>query len=160
MRLNADMRSGTRVRKAMAVEAAKTVRTHFRELDRTRHRGFGTRNFYGMAAAATTHEVIADDIYVVVGGQGSFSGGAIAQRYFGGTIRAKKANALTIPVKGSLAERTGRRAGEMDDLFAVSKDDSDAYKGFLARMVGGQMEPQFWLRSSVTQKADPSVLPR
>ena len=158
-RLDADLRSGTRVRKAMGVEAAKTVRTHFRELDRQRHRGFGTRNFYGMAAASTTHEVTADNIYVVVGGKGSFQGGAIAMRYFGGTIRPKKAKALTIPVKGSDAERTGRRASEYDDLFVVKKDGSGAYKGFLARMTAAGMEPLFWLRTSVTQAADPSVLP-
>lgn len=159
LRADADMRSGTRVRKSMAVEAAKTVREHFRALDRTRHRGFGTSNFYGDAAGSTTHEVTADDIYVVVGGKGSFKGGAIAQRYFGGTIRPKKAKSLTIPVKGSAAERTGRRASEFDDIFMVKRDGSGEYKGFLARMVGEEMEPLFWLRSSITQEPDPSVLP-
>lgn len=139
-----------RMLKVMAAEGAKTVRGHFRELDQQRHRG-GSHHYYAGAARATTHEVSGRDAHIVIDHVG------IAQRFHGGTIRARKAGALTIPVKGSDAE--GRRASEFDNLFVVKRDNSGDFKGFLARMVGDEMEPLFWLRKSVEQKADPSVLP-
>lgn len=138
-----------RLRKVGAHAGAKTVRQHFARLDRERH-GSGPHHYYAQAARSTTGVVRGDDMLVVVDHVG------IEQRFFGGTIRARRAKALTIPVKGSEAE--GRRASEFDGLFAVMRDGG--MRGFLARVgAGGKLEPLFWLRKSVTQKADPSVLP-
>lgn len=138
-----------RLRKVMAAEGAKTVRENFRQLDQQRHRG-GRHHYYGQAARATTWHTTANDGFIVVDHVG------IAQRYFGGTIRAKNGGALTIPVKDSPGE--GRRASEFNDLFAVYNDGG--MRGFLARLdASGNIEPLYWLRKSVTQKADSSVLP-
>ena len=138
-----------RLRKVMAAEAAKTVRENFKKLDQQRHGG-GRHHYYGQAARSTTWAVRGSDMFVIVDHVG------IAQRYFGGTIRAKPGKALTIPVRGSDAE--GRRASDFHDLFVATSKNGKT--GFLARLdAAGQMEPLYWLRKSVTQKADPSVLP-
>lgn len=135
--------------KVMAAAGAKTVRENFRDLARMRHRG-GPHNYYAGAARATTHEVRGFAAFIVVDHVG------IRQRIEGGLIEAKPGSALTIPVKDSEAE--GRRASEFDDLFAVNRDGEN--RGFLARLdPGGELEPLFWLRSSVYQYPDPSVLP-
>ncbi len=139
-----------RMLKVMSAAGAKTVRRNFAALDRERHRG-GSHHYYAGAARATTWAVTGHDAFIVTDHYG------IALRYYGGTIRAKNAGALTIPVKGSVAE--GRRASEFSDLFVAGKASGD-YRGFLARLdASGNLEPLFWLRKSVTQKADPSVLP-
>jgi len=139
-----------RLRKVMAAEAAKTVRQNFAKLDQERHGG-GSHHYYGQAARSTTWDVRGNDMFVIVDHVG------IRQRYFGGTIRAKAGHALTIPVQGSDAE--GRRASEFNDIFVVSREGGKT--GFLARLdAAGQLEPLYWLRKSVTQKADPTVLPK
>ena len=154
-RLDLDMQRGTRIRTAMAVQGAKTVRQHFRELDQQRHRSGGTKNFYGGAAAATRHEVDGNAISIVVGNN-RVPGTAIAQRFFGGTIKAKPGKALAIPVEGSGAD--GKRPREFSDLFVVSREAGKT--GFLARIgAGGQMQPMYWLRKSVYQEPDTTVLP-
>lgn len=132
----------------MAAAGAKTVRQNFRDLDRMRHRG-GSHHYYAGAARATTHEVRGFAAFIVVDHVG------IRQRIEGGLIEAKPGSALTIPVKDSDAE--GRRASEFDDLFAVNRGEN---RGFLARLdPAGEIEPLFWLRDSVYQYPDPSVLP-
>lgn len=148
-RLEAAERS-PRLRKVGAAAAAKTVRQHFVKLDRERHRG-GRHHYYGQAARSTSWAVRNDEMLVVIDHVG------IAQRYFGGTIRAKNAGALTIPVEGSEAE--GRRASEFSDLFAVMRDNGR--RGFLARTdAAGKLIPLYWLRKEVHQDPDPDVLPQ
>ncbi|MDH3982357.1 MAG: hypothetical protein OES84_05580 [Kiritimatiellaceae bacterium] len=148
MRMQAAMDS-PRLLKAMASEGAKTVRGNFRDLARMRHGG-GPHNYYAAAARATSWVVRGNrDAFIIVDHVG------INQRFHGGTIRARR-GALTIPVKGSAAE--GKRASEFDDIFSVNRDTEN--KGFLARLdAAGELEPLFWLRKSVYQYPDPSVLP-
>lgn len=79
----------------------------------------------------------------------------LAQRYFGGTIEAKAGSFLTIPAQ---AQAYGHRAREFSNLRLIM------FPSGLAALIdkdepeheGGVM---YWLVRSVTQAADPTVLP-
>lgn len=93
----------------------------------------------------------------------------LAQRYFGGVISAKKGRYLTIP---AIAQAYGKRAGAFHNLrFVYFRPDLAALVERLSTLVKrdrkGIFRPIastlgavfFWLKPSVTQQPDPSVLP-
>lgn len=135
-------------RLVMAEAAAELTRGHFAQLAAVRHRPQVTPNFYANAARATTAEVDATDALVVIDHIG------IAQRYYGGLLRPKKAKRLTIPISD---EAQGRRASEISDLFYLRLRNG---KEFLARRdSGGGLDFLYVLKAQVQQDPDPSVLP-
>jgi hypothetical protein len=78
---------------------------------------------------------------------------AAAQKQYGGTIRAKNARALTIPIA---PEAEGKRAAEFAmggrPLFVIASKGGNSILGYSA---GDQFVPLYVLKRSVTQKADP-----
>jgi hypothetical protein len=79
----------------------------------------------------------------------------LAQRYFGGTIEARAGSFLTIPAQ---AAAYGHRAREFSNLRLIM------FPSGLAALVdkdepGDEGSVYYWLVRSVTQQADPTVLP-
>lgn len=159
------------VKKVAGRALANQLRGHFFKLnaERPNQMGGARTNFYSQAARGVQQpEVLTDGVKVSINQVG------IAQRYFGGTIHPVTTRFLTIPAR---AEAYGRRAGEFNNLrFAVLGAGGPALvkteateisfgrkrkKGQRTLKKGGEIggEVMFWLRRSVTQRADPTVLP-
>lgn len=148
--------------------AAKTYQQHFIGLERTRANAIGGRrtNFYGKAAKATNFAVVPDGVVISVNQTG------IAQRFYGGKIVPKAGKKfLTIP---AIPAAHGHTAADFDlelvyglngEPYALARPDYRARdqaasgqrpsRGLLKK----KREIVFWLEKSVTQKADPTVLP-
>lgn len=152
---------------AAAAEAgADVVRQNFITLSRSRHRPGQRLNYYLQAADSVIRESADGDAYIRVPHTG------IALRYHGGTVRpsgrpsavtGRPVKRLAIGLKGTPAE--GHVPADFPDLFVVlSKgarrgDPGGKGRAFLARNQGPDVQRLFILLSSVTQSADPSVLP-
>lgn len=150
--------------------AANVFVSHLRGLDRTRPNRLGGRrtHFYLAAARGTSFQAVGDGIIV------SISSVGIRQRYFGGTIRPRPGKKyLTVP---AAAEAHGKTAREFADLELVFDENrrpvalatkstlgvsitQDARGRIVKRQTGSLGKILFWLRRSVTQRADRSVLP-
>lgn len=149
------------------------VKEHLYGLDAQRHR-FGN-HFYRQAGDSVT--ALADQRGAIV----SVTHLGFRQRFYGGTIRPKNGTYLTIP---AAPEAHGKRAREFNDLdFAVVENpETGALQPALVRRAQTAIkfrrvktaegvrlkakpvatlmpEVMFWLTRSVTQAADPSVLP-
>lgn len=149
------------------------VKEHLYGLDAQRHQ-FGN-HFYRQAGDSVSTG--ADSRGAIV----SISQLGFAQRFYGGTIRAKNVNYLTIPAS---PEAYGKRAREFNDLdFAFAEDpETGALRPALVRRAQTRIrhrrvktaegitfkasavasllpDVMFWLVRSVTQRADPTVLP-
>jgi len=164
--------------KGLALVAARAVgvlvKGHLYGLDAQRHE-YGN-HYYRQAGDSLTTGLVPRGAVLSVTQTG------FRQRLYGGTIRAKNVRNLTIP---ACPEAVGHRAGEFNDLdfgFALNpKTDAlqpalirraqttirisrhkqkDGTVKFTARPVA-DLHPQvmFWLTPSITQRADPSVLP-
>lgn len=142
-RVKAAMES-PRLRKVMAAQGAKTVRQNFRKLDRQRHRAGVPQHYYAGAARATTWEVTGSDAFINIDKVG------IALRYFGGTVRPRKAKFLTIPVAD---EAQGRRAREFSNTSIIVNKRTG--KGVIKS--GDRV--LFALTKEATSNPDPTVLP-
>jgi len=143
------------IRKVMGRAVATLLRRHFTKLDKQRANKLGGKrtHFYGQARRSVQQpELVAGDgVKVAINHVG------IAQRFFGGLIRARPGSKLTIPVHPAAY---GKRAREFSDLDAIYFDDGD---GILARpnaeSPNGIGEVYYRLLSEVDQKEDPAVLP-
>lgn len=152
---------------------------HLRRLNSERPNALGGRrtNYYAGAARGTSFDVVSDTEVVI-----SIAQIGIRQRVYGGIIRPRTAKFLTVP---AIAEAHGKRAREFGDLkFAIIPRKGPALvrvkrlaakvatgkrqgRGAISAGVssvptsdgGSEVEVVFWLRRSVTQKPDPSVLP-
>lgn len=133
--------------------AAQAVRDHFVKLDSSRPNALGGRrtHFWGKAARSVTSSPTKDGAEVTVSHTG------VRQRLYGGTIRAVNAKYLTVPAR---AEAHGRRARSFKNLkfvpFASGSRALVVTGGKRSKRAGLVM---YWLVPSVTQAADPSVLP-
>lgn len=100
-------KAGPDGRRIAAEAAARCTRNHFRNLQESRHRSAaGTINFYGRAAKGTTGRVQGDNIIVSIDALG------IALRRFGGTVKAKRFDYLTLVFLGSDGKKTFRKVKE------------------------------------------------
>jgi hypothetical protein len=130
-------------------------------------------NFYSKAARGTSFDAVGDHVIISIASVG------IAQRYFGGTIRAGANGSgkkfLTLPAR---AETHGKRASEFKDLeilwgrkgpYALAKRAATLISVGRpgvggVRKIGtrGQQggEVMFWLKAEITQQPDPTVLPK
>jgi hypothetical protein len=147
-----------------------TVREHLFSLNSARPNKLGGRrtNFYTGAARGTQFKVVSDSEIVL-----SINQVGIAQRYYGGTIKPKSSKFLTIPVHPAAH---GKRAREFDleVVFGVNgqpvalatKKVSESRtrqskSGKITRTnVTRFGEIYYRLVRSVTQAADPNVLPK
>lgn len=87
-----------------------------------------------------------------------------AQKVFGGTITAKRAGALTIPVSerayGRTASTFERETGLKLILIKTGGSKSNGFENaVLAAKVNGGLEVEYLLTKSVTQQPDPTALP-
>lgn len=155
--------------------AARTVyRDHLIGLNASRANALGgpRTGFYLKAAQGTSFTAEGDHVIIAIASVG------IAQRYFGGTIRAGQngsgAKYLTIPAS---AESHGKRASEFNDLellwgrngpYALARRHATLIRiarrnATGTRKVGSRGEQGgeilFWLKKEITQQPDPTVLP-
>jgi len=146
------------IRRVMGRAIGTSIRRHFTKLDSSRaNRLGGKRTHFYANARRSVHqpELYGDGVRVVIDALG------IAQRYYGGDIFPREANALTIPVH---PEAYGHRAREFSDLQYIPTHRGDPYTlAILARpneaSAHGIMEVYYVLCSRVHQEPDPSVLP-
>ncbi len=144
----------------------QALRAHFFKLNRERPNVLGGKrtNFYAQTARSVqAPRTVAGGVSVSITQLG------IAQRRFGGRIKATASNWLTIPAR---KEAHGKRAREFDNLHfelvggkwpalvenaatIVKRGKDGIYRA--VRETGGLV--MFWLKKSVFQKADPNVLP-
>lgn len=125
--------------------ARNAAREHLFGKDAAGNRLGGRRtHYYGTAARGTNFTTEGDTVVVSIPQLG------IRQRYYGGTIKPKTAKYLTIPVHPAAY---GKRAREFSDL-RVLFGRGGPYA--LARKDGTVL---YRLAKSVTQAADPTVLP-
>lgn len=147
------------LRQAAGDSMRETIRNHFYALanDSTHHEssqalGANRTGFY-LDAADKTHEAVLE------GGEGvsvSVEQEGLAQRYFGGTINARPGSFLTIPARAEAYGKTADRFSFLklimfpSGLAALVDKNSPAHEGTV----------YYWLVRSVTQAADPTVLPK
>jgi hypothetical protein len=133
--------------------AFNLIVAHLRDRDRTPNRLGGDRTHYYSQAADGTHmESDAQEATVTVSHVG------FRLRLEGGTVLPVNAGALTIPIH---PDAHGRRAAEFPGLFRIRPKSSDSE--FLADKPDpsdpDSLRVLYVLRASVTQAADPSVMP-
>ena len=145
--------------KAAGGEVNRLLRAHFRAKDDTSANPLSDRrnHFWDRVASSVQNPVMEGANTVSV----TISDSKFAQRLFGGTIRAKAAEALTIPVE----ERAyGREAANFEretglKLFLLRAGKGAFGTGVLAAAEGKGFTVEYVLTPSVTQQADPTALP-
>lgn len=138
-------------------EARNALRSHFIQKDQTEPNRLGgpRSHFWRTVAYSVNAPVVAADGREV---RVQVSHPAIAQKVFGGTIRAKRTKFLTIPMT---ADAHARRASTFEaetgiDLFVLRKGD----RAFLAAAnADGGVTVHYLLVRSVDQSPDPKALP-
>lgn len=135
-------------KEASAIGLNQLFRDHFAALQNQRGRSGGT-GFYAKASDSVFHRITPEGIWV-----GSRQIG-LRQRLHGGTIRPKRAKYLTIPIH---PDAYGKRAGDSSmDLSFIRTGSGVAL--LAATGENGYFVPYYLLLKSVTQKADPGVIP-
>lgn len=145
--------------KAAGREVNSQLRTHFRAKDQTGANQISDRrsHFWNAVARSVQNPVMEDANTVSV----SINDPRFAQRLFGGTIRAKLASALTIPVEERAYDRTARtfEAETGLKLFLVRNGSGAFGTAVLAVAEGKGLTVEYVLTPSVTQQPDPTALP-
>lgn len=144
-----DSCTGPNINPVVGRAGVNFLRIHFRRLNAERPNKLGGErtNFYAQAARGTNYTLLPDGVILGINQVG------IRQRFYGGKIEAgNPPKNLTIPAD---AEAYGKRAGEFYNLrFCMNPKTG---KKWLADKTTGKI--LFWLKPSVDQKADPTVLP-
>ncbi len=168
------------VRKVAGRSLANKLRDHFIKLNAERPNKMGGKrtNFFLQVARSIQQPQSQDDLMIVSINQVGF-----AQRLFGGVIKPKNSRFLTIP---ATPEAYGKRAREFKDLEVLynhqgrpigliqrepvkklgrrkkglsdenfSKTLQDSTDAFFSK----KGKVFFWFASSVTQSADPTIMP-
>lgn len=136
---------------------ATHLRKHFSRLDAERPNQLGgpRSHFYGQARNSVQNPEDTGTNEATV----SINHVGIAQRYFGGTITAKNAGALTIPIHPAAHGQRARAFGKLD---LIPTKNGNALLVTPATGKGKNKTPGtalFLLTKRITQKPDPSVLP-
>jgi hypothetical protein len=128
---------------------ANLTRDHLFALAGQRHRSTVPHNFYADAADGVSHEVNGSTATVRIRKTG------LAQRRYGGTIKAINYSHLWIPVHPDSIGRTGR---EFKNLIKIINRQSN--RGVAARREADKtLTVLFALVPELIQDPDPSVLP-
>jgi len=133
------------INKAVGRAASQLTRKHLYKLANTRHRSGVALNFYEDAADSVSDKDLGGGVEITINKAG------MAQRFYGGTVRAVNSTHLWIPLTGTEAE--GKAPGEFDRLVPII--NKATRKGVALR----DGEALFALVEQVTQDPDPSVLP-
>jgi hypothetical protein len=142
--LTAGLSGMKKINAAVGRAAAQHTKAHLFDLAGKRHRPGVALNFYEDAADAVSHRDLGGGVEVKIDKAG------MAQRFYGGTIRAVNYSHLWIPVAD---ESEGKSAGEFDDLVPIISPLTN--KG--VALQGDKV--LFALVEEITQEEDPSVLP-
>lgn len=144
-------------------KAVTVLKKHFREKDKSNANKLSDRrtHFWRAVADSVQAPVVdgsANRITVSVNHTG------LAQRYFGGTIRAKRVSLLTIPVSEEAYGRTARtfeqETGSKLIFIRVGGKAANRFSNaVLATERGGGLQIEYVLTPSVNQEPDPSALP-
>jgi hypothetical protein len=143
-------------------EVANRLKSHFRKKDRTQPNKLSGRraHFWLQIAGSVQNPELESPTMVSV----TISDPRFAQKLFGGTITAKNAEALTIPVEERAYDRTAATferetglklflvksgAGNFENAVLAVKDNANS-KAFTV---------EYLLTPSVTQRADTDALP-
>jgi len=142
---------------AVGREGAYQLRGHFRKKDQTEKNKLGGKreHFWRQVMGSVSAPTVSSSGRTVVI---NITDPRFAQKLFGGTITAKRARALTIPVT---AEAYGRATSTFEKetgvkLFFIGKDFAN---GALAAQIDGRVTIHYLLRKSVHQDKDPNALP-
>lgn len=142
-------------------ELSNQLRAHFRSKEQSDPNKLSPRrsHFWLQIMRSVNAPVQTGDNQVSV----TISDPRIAQKVFGGTIVAKRAGALTIPVE---EQAYGRTAATFEaetglKLFLIKKkDDAGGRGGVLAVKAGSSgIQVEYVLAKSVDQAPDPTALP-
>ena len=150
------------IHRVMFQSVAGLIQSYLIALDAQRHQStVPGPGFYAQASQSISEVDLGDDGFTV-----SIDQPGLAQRYYGGTITAgtgpNGAQWLTIP---ATPQALGRRAGDFTNLKCIFFRGLDLGALVQPLKAGGipdvQGRPQvlFWLKRSVTQGPDPTVLP-
>lgn len=135
---------------------------HFRAKDRTPNKLSSRREHFWLQVSRTVSQPEQTGYNAVTV---NVADPRIAQKVFGGTISAKRAGALTIPIEDRAYGRTAatfeRETGlKLFLLKKGGKDTTELEHAVLAvKEAGGGITPEYVLTSSVDQDADPTALP-
>lgn len=145
-------------------EGVNRVKAHFRAKHRREPNRLNPgrrQNFWlGVAQSVSAPVISAGGTTVTI----SISDPRFAQKVFGGTITAKRAGSLTIPVSPDAYGRTTKtfeaETGLKLFLLRVGRKGGSKFgNAVLATARGGGIQVEYVLRRSVTQAADPTALP-
>lgn len=161
-RIAGQLRNPNALLKAVGRRGAEELRKHFRTRNQQGNKLGGRRsNFWRQVADSTNNPVQDGPSRVRI----SISHPAFAQKVFGGTIKAKNAGALTIPVDPLAYDRTVAVFQQATgiQLFRLRKKGG-GFSNLLAGFAGSSHDKAdlhifYILAKSVTQAADPQALP-
>jgi hypothetical protein len=157
-RIAGQLRNPNALLKAVGRRGAEELRKHFRNRNQQGNKLGGRRsNFWRQVADSTNNPVQEGTSRVRI----SISHPAFAQKVFGGTIKAKNAGALTIPVDPLAYDRTVAVFQQQTgiQLFRLRKKGG-GFSNLLAGFISEKVLRVFYvLAKSVTQAADPEALP-
>ena len=137
------------ITRAMGGGARKVVKEHLYEKDAQPNKmGAKKTHYYRQAGDAVTYRSKKGGVVVTIEQVG------IRQRWLGGTITPKKSKYLTIPVS---SKSRSKRAREFSGLVYVKRRGT---AGILGLPDGEKIDALYVLKKSVTQRPDPTVLPK
>lgn len=153
-------RNPVRVLMASGRELGNQLKTHFRKKDREEPNKLSPRREHFWLQVSRSVQNPEQTGYNSV--SVAVSDPRIAQKVFGGTITAKRAGALTIPVEEQAYGRTAstfeRETGL--ELFLLRTGQGAFGKAILAvKLAGGGIQVEYLLTPSVYQHPDPTALP-
>lgn len=158
----AQAQNPTQILVASGRELANQLKKHFRTKDQTEPNKLSSRreHFWLQISSSVNNPEQTGHNSISV----RISDPRIAQKVFGGTITAKRAGALTIPVSEEAYGRTAatfeRETGLKLFLIKIGGTKSNSLtNAVLAAKRSGGLEIEYVLRQSVTQQKDPTALP-
>lgn len=138
------------LRAVMGRAGANVLRKHFRARNSQPNKLGGARTNFWSRVAESVHAPRSSGAHIVI----PINHPAIAQKVFGGTIRARKAKHLAIPID---ARAHGKSPRVFDALtFAMT----GAGVKLLGTREGGVFRALFVLKKSISQRPDPQALPK
>jgi hypothetical protein len=159
-RLLKESESDSPLGRVLGRAASNELKKHFRERNQTGNKLGGTRTNFWSSVAQSVQSPVARPGNIVV----PISHPAIAQKVFGGTITAKKAKNLAIPIHPKAHGKSPRvfpalqfamNSAGVKMLFLNSNRNA---KGQFLK--GTTMQVYYILKPSVTQAPDPNALPK
>lgn len=136
--------------KVLGRAGANVLKKHFRARNKTGNKLGGTRTNFWSRVAESVQSPVSGPGKIVI----PVTHPAIAQKVFGGTITAKKAKNLAIPIDAKAHGKSPRVFPLLQ--FAMTRA---GVKLLGMKDAGGKFQALYILKKSVTQAKDPKALP-